>query len=120
MTDSVTAGGLFEQTTSDDLHTAAVEAVTRVVLQKWPGDPIPALHNAQLLVNMALDLGSRRAVVLAQGSDEDTYRLAHAVRTTGPNGACEHCRSVPYEGTPTEGDLRAAQQVIDTLLRSGG
>lgn len=107
MTDPVTSNDLFaENLTDKDLHTAAVEAVTRAVLRRWPGDPIPVLRNARLLMHMALELGNQRAVVLAEGNHEDRWRLAQAVLATAPN----------HQGIPTDRDLDAADRVIASLL----
>lgn len=107
MSDPVTSGGLFTEGPSDEeLHTAAVRAVARVMSRKWAAEDAELMRAASDLLDLALDVGPRTAVVLVPDSPTDCYRLADAVLRTGS----------AYDGQPDEGDLAAAKQVIETLL----
>lgn len=92
----------------EELHTRALTAIQAAMEQRWPDSPIPdLLATAESLLDTALELGPGGAVVLSPGSHPDCYRLAHAVRSTGP---------VIYDGPPTQQDLTAAEAVIKFLV----
>lgn len=120
-TDPVTAGGLFQdQSPSDeDLHTIAVIAVGRVMARKWTGadDDVLARAAADLL-DLALEVGPTGSAVLIPASPLHQHQLADAVRRTGTSH-CPGCPNppAPYDGHPTDQDLRAAEQVITALVR---
>jgi hypothetical protein len=120
-TDPVTAGELFQSSDSsdEDLRTAAVEAIARVMYRKWPEDPSPLLRYASNLLDLALKVGPNGAAVLIPSSPLHQHQLADAVRRTGTSH-CAWCPNppAPYDGHPTDQDLLAAEQVI-TVLSTG-
>lgn len=125
MSDPVTAGDLFEpqeQPSEADLRAAAVDAVARVMARKWVDQPVgQLLANASDLLDLALEVGPSGAAVLVPGNHTNRVQLADAVRRTGTSH-CVGCPDppAPYDGHPTDQDLRAAEQVIVSLLGKDG
>lgn len=103
--DPVTAPQLTEPT-DDELYSAAVGAFGRLMLRRWNDNETATLRHVEWLIDRALEVGPKSMVLLARGHEADRYRLAAAVLATG----------TPPGGKPGEGDLRAAGEVIDTLL----
>ena len=108
--------------TDDELHTAAASAILAVMRPKWPDAGDDALVRvASGLLNLAIEIGPRDAVVLVQGSAQDEARLADAVRRTGTS-YCADCPNppAPYNGQPADQDRLCSRRVIEYLLRPVG
>ena len=118
-TDPVTGtGGLFVAKPSDEeLHAAAVDAIAEVLGRRWDSSHEELTRAATDVINLALDVGPRKAAVLTADSHADCARLADAVLRTGtrPCPVCQAPKAV-YSGIPDDGDLAAARKVINTLL----
>jgi len=125
MTDPVTVAGgtdpVATQPTDEELHAAAVDAITAVVTRKWAGaSPEGIREMATGVLDLSLEMGDQGAVVLVPGHRPDAWRLADAVRRTGTS-YCSVCPNKPpvYDGTPAGQDLKAAEQVIRHLMTRG-
>ncbi|MGH3755778.1 MAG: hypothetical protein ACRDRP_24455 [Pseudonocardiaceae bacterium] len=88
----------------ENVRTTAVNAVAALLQRGWADDGTLHQHPAERWVNMIVTVGTPPVVVLGSGRD-DCWRLADAVLRTGGT----------YNGKPTELDIAAAREVIDTL-----
>ena len=120
MTDPVTgiAGTdpVAGQPTDEELHAAAIAAITAVVARKWTEASSEAIREmAAGVLDLSLEMGDQGAVVLIPDHRPDSWRLADAVRRTETN-QCAKCGGPAYDGMPTGQDLSAAAQVIRHLM----